>query len=187
MHGLLRLLCQAAQRIHSITAVSCLYNVRPTEPVTCVPVNAPAVLCLQVRAAELGMGSRQMVQTYAKEAATLLLAEVERYTMPLEVPANCSHSGNSVDMQQLSLNEFSGGLRSIQTAPSQQRRPHRPHDAAWGWLVPGAPRTRQNWVGCQSDHARAIWFVLKKQAVRVTLKQQQECCLRVCASALRQP
>ena len=93
---------------------------------------------VQVRAAELGMSSRQMVQTYAKEAATLLLAEVERYTLPLEVPAHGSHSGNSVDMQQLSLNEFSGGLRSIQTAPSQQHRPNRPHDAAWGWLVPGA-------------------------------------------------
>lgn len=80
-----------------------------------------------------------MVQTYAKEAATLLLSEVERYTLPLEVPAGaCSHSGNSADMQQqLSLNEFSGGLRSIQTAPSQQHKPNRPHDAAWGWLVPG--------------------------------------------------
>jgi hypothetical protein len=83
------------------------------------------------------MSSRQMVQTYAKEAATLLLAEVERYTLPLEAPVGGSHSGNSVDMQQLSLNEFSGGLRSIQTAPSQQHRPSRPHDAAWGWLVPG--------------------------------------------------
>lgn len=83
------------------------------------------------------MSSRQMVQTYAKEAATLLLAEVERYTLPLEVPAGASHSGNGVDMQQLSLNEFSGGLRSIQTAPSGQHKPSRPHDAAWGWLVPG--------------------------------------------------
>jgi hypothetical protein len=91
----------------------------------------------QVRAAELGMSSRQMVQTYAKEAATLLLAEVERYTLPLEVAAGASHSGNSVDMQQLSLNEFSGGLRSIQTALSGQHRPNRPHDTAWGWLVPG--------------------------------------------------
>lgn len=83
------------------------------------------------------MSSRQMVQTYAKEAATLLLAEVERYTLPLEVAAGASHSSNSVDMQQLSLNEFSGGLRSIQTAPSGQHRPNRPHDTAWGWLVPG--------------------------------------------------
>lgn len=100
-------------------------------------VSADAALIPQVRAAELGMSSRQMVQTYAKEAATLLLAEVERYTVPLEAPAGGSHSGNSVDLQQLSLNEFSGGLRSIQTAPSQQHRPNRPHDAAWGWLVPG--------------------------------------------------
>jgi hypothetical protein len=94
------------------------------------------------------MSSQQMVHTYAKEAATLLLAEVERYTMPLEVPTTCSRSGNSVDMQQLSLNEFSGGLRSIQTAPSQQHRPHRPHDAAWGWLVPGELLLRSDWVGC---------------------------------------
>jgi hypothetical protein len=96
-----------------------------------------ATMSVQVRAAELGMSSRQMVQTYAKEAATLLLAEVERYTLPLEMPAGVSHSGNGVDMQQLSLNEFSGGLRSIQTAPSGQHKPSRPHDAAWGWLVPG--------------------------------------------------
>lgn len=105
---------------------------------------------LQVRAAELGMSSRQVVQTYAKEAATLLLAEVERYTLPVEVPAGVSHSGNSVDMQQLSLNEFSGGLRSIQTAPSHQSRPSRPHDAAWGWLVPG---------GCMLSARHAGWLM----------------------------
>ena len=108
------------------------------------PVLNTPVLAAQVRAAELGMSSRQMVQTYAKEAATLLLAEVERYTLPQEVAAGASHGGNSVDMQQLSLNEFSGGLRSIQTAPSSgQHRPNRPHDTAWGWLVPGEHRTQQ--------------------------------------------
>lgn len=113
---------------------------------------------MQVRAAELGMSSRQMVQTYAKEAATLLLAEVERYTLPLEVPAGSSHSGNGVDMQQLSLNEFSGGLRSIQTAPSQQYRPNRPHDAAWGWLVPGecADMRLRDSAGAQTA-AKQLW------------------------------
>jgi hypothetical protein len=92
---------------------------------------------MQVRAAELGM-SGQVAQAYAKEAATLLLAEIERYTLPLEGAAGSGgRSGSSVDMQQLSLNEFSGGLRSIQTAPSHQQRPDRPRDAACGWLVPG--------------------------------------------------
>jgi hypothetical protein len=92
-----------------------------------------------MRAAELGMSSRQMLQTYAKEASTLLLAEVERYCIPLEQQHSHGRpsSGSGVDPQQLSLNEISGGLRSIQTAPTQQQRPARGRDAAWGWLVPG--------------------------------------------------
>jgi hypothetical protein len=97
--------------------------------------------CLQMRAAELGMSSRQMLQTYAREASTLLLAEVERYCIPLEQHSRGQpSSGSSVDPQQLSLNEISGGLRSIQTAPTQQQRPARGRDAAWGWLVPGEQR-----------------------------------------------
>ncbi|WIA29098.1 hypothetical protein OEZ86_011609 [Tetradesmus obliquus] len=93
-----------------------------------------------MRAAELGMSSRQMLQTYAREASTLLLAEVERYCIPLEATSSSGQpsSGSGVDPQQLSLNEISGGLRSIQTAPSQQQRPARGRDAAWGWLVPGS-------------------------------------------------
>lgn len=96
------------------------------------------LLLLQMQAAELGMSSRQMVQTYAKEASTLLLAEVEKYSVPLEQPGgHNANLGSGVDPQQLSLNEISGGLRSIQTAPTQQQRPNRNRDAAWGWLVPG--------------------------------------------------
>ncbi|KAF6266719.1 hypothetical protein COO60DRAFT_10326 [Scenedesmus sp. NREL 46B-D3] len=92
-----------------------------------------------MRAAELGMSSRQVLQTYAKEASTLLLSEVERYCIPLEQHSRSQpSSGSGVDHQQLSLNEISGGLRSIQTAPTQQQRPARGRDAAWGWLVPGS-------------------------------------------------
>jgi hypothetical protein len=101
-----------------------------------------------MRAAELGMSSRQMLQTYAKEASTLLLAEVERYCIPLEQHSHGQpSSGSGVDPQQLSLNEISGGLRSIQTAPTQQQRPARGRDAAWGWLVPGEQQNEPPLIG----------------------------------------
>lgn len=82
------------------------------------------------------MSSGQMLQTYAKEAATLLLAEVEKYCIPVQAPTLHLSGGSEVDPQQLSLDEISGGLRSIQTAPTQQQRPSRSRDA-WGWLEPG--------------------------------------------------
>eukprot|EP00882_Tetradesmus_deserticola_P033185 GHRQ01037884.1.p5 GENE.GHRQ01037884.1~~GHRQ01037884.1.p5 ORF type:complete len:101 (-),score=52.70 GHRQ01037884.1:555-857(-) len=89
-----------------------------------------------MRASELGLSSGHMLQAYAKEASTLLLSEVERYCIPLQQHSHGQPS-SGVDHQQLSLNEFSGGLRSIQTAPAQQQRLARGRDAAWAWLVPG--------------------------------------------------
>ena len=89
-----------------------------------------------VHAAELGMSSGpQMLQVYAREAATLLLSEVERHCVPLDScdlgPASASRGqssscGGAVDQQQLSLSDaiISGGLRSIQPAPSQQPVPY---------------------------------------------------------------
>jgi hypothetical protein len=79
-----------------------------------------------------------LVKQYAKEAATLLLAEVDKYTIPLAGHRGRSGSSPGVDPQQLSLNEFSGGLRSIHTAPTQQHQQVARHkEAPWGWLVPG--------------------------------------------------
>eukprot|EP00878_Enallax_costatus_P045600 GHUV01055022.1.p1 GENE.GHUV01055022.1~~GHUV01055022.1.p1 ORF type:complete len:173 (+),score=46.96 GHUV01055022.1:500-1018(+) len=89
-----------------------------------------------VRAADLGMNSGQVLQTYAREAASLLLSEVEKYCIPIEAAPLHASVGTEVDPQELSLNEISGGLRSIQTAPIQQQRPSRSRDA-WGWLEPG--------------------------------------------------
>lgn len=96
--------------------------------------------CPQVRAAELGMSSRAVVAAYAQEAATLLLAEVEKRCVPLEPRGG---SSGAVDASSLCLHEISGGLRSIHTTPppASASRAGTGRDAAWGWLVPGA-RTR---------------------------------------------
>eukprot|EP00775_Hariotina_reticulata_P013733 gene13733-13854_t len=92
----------------------------------------------EVRAAELGMSCRQMVQTYAKEASALLLAEVEKFCIPVQDLSGSNRTNHEVDPQQLSLNEISGGLRSIHTAPPQQPRQSVARDAAWGMLIPGS-------------------------------------------------
>lgn len=94
---------------------------------------------MQMRAADLGMSSGQVVRTYAKEASTLLLSEVEKCCIP-DSPALHHVASRDVDPHQLSLNAISGGLRSIQTAPTQQQRPSSSRDA-WGWLEPGRRRT----------------------------------------------
>eukprot|EP00877_Chromochloris_zofingiensis_P000218 jgi/Chrzof1/10197/Cz04g32110.t1 len=76
---------------------------------------------------------------YAKEAATLLLSEVEKYTQPAQGPTGCPGSTPGVDPSKMSLNEFTGGLKSIHTTPVQhQQHLQRHKDTPWGWLVPGS-------------------------------------------------
>jgi hypothetical protein len=84
-----------------------------------------------------------MVQTYAKEASALLLAEVEKFCIPVQVLGSSTCTSHEVDPQQLSLNEISGGLRSIHTAPPQQPRQSVARDAAWGILIPGGYAVRR--------------------------------------------
>ncbi len=82
-----------------------------------------------------------MLHQYAQEAATLLLAEVDKFSVPLHGSIGritSSSGGGGLDASSMSLNEFSGGLRSIQTAPMQQQLGGMRHkETVWGWLVPG--------------------------------------------------
>ncbi|KIY93269.1 hypothetical protein MNEG_14693 [Monoraphidium neglectum] len=115
-----------------------------------VPAEAAALIAAAIeakaydyvcRAAEAGSSLDSVVRVYAKEASTLLLAEVDKYTSPAEDPQARRSAPGQVDSTQLSLYEIAGGLRSIHTAPAAApaAAPRASRgDGPWGWLVPGS-------------------------------------------------